>query len=263
MESSETKYKFGRKSRQFNPRIPHFSALRMGATALPPPPVLIDYTKLMPANFGMMLNDNLGDCTCAAYYHARQVWSFNAGGTEITESDLNVERMYLEACGYNPIIPGPGPGGDEQSVLSYLLNTGAPVGTLGRARDKILAFLEVDPTNIVDVKQTIYECGVAYIGFPVPQNVSYDNPVWDYDPSAPMTGDGHAVVLVGYDEQGATAISWGKLYKLTWAFITNIVDEVYAIVDNSWVSAKGTTPAGLTLAQIQAQMQALKTSGFP
>jgi hypothetical protein len=37
----------------------------------------------------------------------------------------------------------------------------------------------------------LYICGVAYIGFPVPSNLSPGNPVWDYDPAAPMTDEGH------------------------------------------------------------------------
>jgi len=214
----------------------------------------------MPPDFGMFLNDELGDCTVASYYHARQIWTFYGQGIEVTEPNSDVERMYIEACNYNPLFGGPGEGGVEQDVLNYLLNTGAPVGPLGQNRDKILAFIEIDPTNTDDVKRCIYECGVAYIGFPVPSNVSYDNPVWDFIPSAKMTGDGHAVVLAGYDENGAIAISWGKLFTLTWAFITNMVDEVYAIADRSWIMAKGTTPAGMSISQLENLMQALKES---
>ena len=139
---------------------------------------------------------------------------------------------------------------------------GAPIGTQGQ-RDKILAFVEVDPRNTEDVMRTIFDCGVAYIGFPVPSNVTYENPVWDYDPDATMTDDGHAVVLVGYNDEGAVAISWGQRYTLTWAFINKIVDEVYAIADGSWINAGGNTPASMTLEQMEAQMEAIKESSGP
>jgi len=260
MTPSGTLHQFGRSARTFDPRVPHLSALTAGKK-LPAPPASIDYVAKMPANFGMMLNDNLGDCTCAAYYHARQVWTFVGQGAEVTEPDPDVGELYVQACGYDPSKPGPGPGGNEQHVLSFLLNTGAPIGAGGQQRDKILAFVEVDHRNTDDVKRTIDECGVAYIGFPVPSNVSYDNRIWDYDPSVPMTKEGHAVVLAGYDAKAATAISWGRLYTVTWSFITNIVDEIYAIADRSWVEKTGKTPAGLTLAQLEAQMQAIK--GLP
>ncbi len=76
---------------------------------LPPPPAAVDYTKGMPTDLGMMLNDSLGDCTCAAYYHARQVWTFNTGKM-VTEPDGDVEDLYVKACGYDPRKGGEGPG---------------------------------------------------------------------------------------------------------------------------------------------------------
>ena len=256
----QIKHHFGRTPRSFNPRVPHLSALLAGKK-LPAPPASVDNTAGMPANFGMMLNDTLGDCTCAAYYHARQVWTYKAQKKEDTEPNKDVELLYEQACGYNPAQGGEGPGGNEQTVLTFLLNTGAPTGPTGAQRDKILAFVEVDPRNTLDIKRTIYDCGVVYIGFPVPSNIvppGQDPPaVWDYDPNAQMTGEGHAVVLVGYNANGAEVISWGQRYTMTWAFVNNIVDEAYAIADRSWVEATGKTPANMTPAQLEQQMQAL------
>ena len=252
--------RFGRTPRAFNPRVAHYSALASGVN-LTPAPASVDYTAGMPDDLGMMLNNNLGDCTCAAYYHARQVWSYQAGRNELTEPDPDVQELYVEACGYDPTVPGPGPGGNAQAFLTYLLKYGAPLGADGSVRDKIVAFVEVDSRNVDDIKRTIYDCGVVYIGFAVPSNVAYSNRVWDYDPSASMTIEGHAVVLAGYDASGATAISWGRRYTLTWNFVVQIVDEAYAIADQTWIEATGSTPAGMTPTQLQAQMEALKTSG--
>ena len=146
--------------------------------------------------------------------------------------------------------------------LTYLLNSGAPYGPTGKSRHKILGFVEVDPRNIDDVKSTIDDCGVAYIGFNVPQNImpqGGDPPsTWTVDPSNSKIIGGHAVVLPGYDAQGAIVVSWGQLYKMTWPFFSKFVDEVYGIADSTWVDAGGKTPGGMTLAQLEAQMQALK-----
>lgn len=256
--------KLGRLKRTYDPRIPHMSALLAGKS-LPPPPPSQDYTKgnpLAPNNFGMMMNDTLGDCTCAAFYHAIQIWTSAANNQPLTEPDKDVEQLYIQACGYKPSQGGEGPGGNEQHVLKYLLRTGAPMGPTGAQRDKIVGFVEVDPRNLQDVKSTINSCGVAYIGFNVPQNIMPPNAdppaVWTVDPANSKIIGGHAVVLPGYDADGAIVISWGQIYKMTWEFFGKFVDEVYAIADNSWVSAKGTTPAGLTLQELEAQMQALK-----
>jgi hypothetical protein len=255
--------KLGRTHRTYDPRIPHLSALLAGQT-LQPPPAFVDWTEGMPRQLGMMLNDTLGDCTCAAFYHALQVWSFNAAGVGDmdTECDADVEKLYILACGYNPRLPGEGPGGNEQKVLTYVLRSGAPTGPNGQTRNRIAAFVEVDPRNTDDVKRIIAECGVAYIGFNVPQNImpqgSPPPAVWDVGAGDPPIIGGHAVVLPGYDANGVKVISWGQYYTMTWAFFAKYVDEVYAIADQTWIDAKGATPGGLTLDELKMQMQTLR-----
>jgi len=256
--------KLGRLPRTFEPGVPHMSALTAGQV-LPPPPPEKDWTKGMPANLGMMLNDTLGDCTCAAVYHAIQVWSFNAARAIDTEPDRDVEALYIDACGYNPKVRGEGPGGNEQKVLTYLVKKGAPTGPAGQTRHTIAAFVEVDPRNVDDVKRTILDCGVAYIGLNVPEFILPPEPaqtplVWDVQNTMTKIVGGHAVVLAGYTAAGARLISWGSYYTMTWAFFAKYVDEVYAIADRSWIGAKRTSPGGLSLAQLQAQMKALSGS---
>ena len=48
--------------------------------------------------------------------------------------------------------------------------------------------------------------------------------------------------------------------SVTWNFVIQIVDEAYGIADQSWIDATESTPAGMTLTQLQAQMEALRTS---
>jgi hypothetical protein len=220
----------------------------------------------MPGDLGMLLNDKLLNCTCAAFYHALQVWSFNAAGKSaadmVTVSDANVTQLYRLACGYDPKHSGEGPGGKGQHVLKYLLNHGAPIGQ--RRRNKILAYIEVDPRQIDDVKRAINDCGLVYVGFHVPNFLGPQNrdlpKVWDVDPANRKIIGGHAVVLPGYDEHTVDVISWGRFYKMTWKFFRKYVDEVYAIADRAWIAATRKTPAGLTLRELKMQMQALRES---
>ena len=237
----------------------------MAGKALEPVVPAVDYTQGMPANLGVMQNDTLGDCTCAAYYHAIQVWSFNSEHTIDTEPDVDVVDLYEQACGYKPSQGGEGPGGNEQHVLTYILRKGAPYGLNGQQRHNIIAFVEVDVTNIDNVKRSIHDRGVAYIGFNVPQYIMPPDEeplkVWDVNPKADDTiVGGHAVVLAGYDANGARVISWGQYYTMTWAFFEKFVDEAYAIADAGWITKFNTTPGGLTLQQLEQAMQALKGS---
>ncbi len=257
-----TSFRLGRLARTFDPRVPQMHELLQ---AVPPPPFppALDYTKGMPANLGLMRNGDLGDCTCAAFYHALQVWSFNARHTVDTEPDNDVVLLYEQACGYNPKQGGEGPGGVEQHVLSFLLNTGAPYGSNGSQRHKIAGFVEVKVNEINSIKATIDCCGVCYIGFKVPQYIMPKGQlplaVWDVNPRGDNTIiGGHAVVLAGYDAHGARLISWGGYYTMTWAFFEKFVDEAYALVDAEWMESTGKCPMGLTMQQIEQAMQFLR-----
>jgi hypothetical protein len=256
-----TAYKLGRLARSHDPRIPKLQSLLHGR-ALPTPPLQVDYTKNMPSNLGALRNDVLGDCTCAAFYHALQVWSFNAQREFDAEPDLDVVDLYEQACGYNPEQAGEGPGGNEQSVLTYLLNNGAPTGPDGSRRQRISGFAEVDVKNIDSVKSTIQDCGVAYIGFNVPQYIMPKGQpplsLWDVNAGADNTIiGGHAAVLAGYNASGARVISWGQYYTMTWAFFERFADEAYALIDADWVASTGRSPAGLSMQKLEQAMQPL------
>ena len=250
----------GRKPRRFNPSIPHLSA-HLATRALSAPPASVDWTQGLPSDLGAMLNNKLNDCSCAAFYHALQVWSFTAtGGTLDTEPDSNVQALYSAVSGYKPSDPAPGPACDEQAVLTYLAQTGAPVGADGAGRNKLAAFFEIDCRNLGDVKRTIAEFGVAYIGIGMPAYIHTDPmpQVWDVETRNDKVIGGHAVILAGYDAQGAKLISGGKIYTMTWGFFSKYTDEAYALADEAWINAKGVTPGGLTLDALKQQMRGLK-----
>lgn len=262
------KFKFGRLPRKRNPAVPHFSALTAGAK-LPSPPASVDYTAGMPANLGLFGNDSLGDCTCAAIMHAIQVWTFNAQGKMEIDPDQDAVLLYEQACGYNPSAPaqdGQNPtdqGGDEQSVLTFVMLSGAPVGQDGISRHRIAAFVEIDPRNPDDVKLAIATGGLVYLGFEVPDYMpEAAGSTWDVQPgpNANIVG-GHAVIAAGYDANGLDIISWGAKYRMTWAFWSEFVDEAYLLADQSWIESTGKSPAGLSLADLETQMQALNDPG--
>jgi len=258
--------RFGRQARAFDTRIPHMSALRFGfgKPAIPLPPAK-DYSHGL-SGFGMMLNDRISDCTCAAYYHARQVWSYNSTGKMMTEPDSDVEKLYAWVTGYKPKAKAGNPlenptdrGAKVQDILRYLYRTGAPLGSTGSSRDKILGYVEVDPSIPADMKRTIFECGVAYIGFVVPAGWIESSPprLWDAKPGDPRSKEGHSVILAGYDTDGYVAISWGEKYKMTSAFVSEFVDEAYAIADRKWFNHTGQLPLGMDRGQLETIMQHL------
>lgn len=238
------------------------SALVAGRT-IALPPASCDYTVGLPASLGMMGNDSLGDCTCAALGHALQVWSANANPPIDTEPDANIISLYSQACGYQGNA-ATDQGGVEQDVLTYAILSGIPVGNGGAQRHRITAFVEVDTRNLDDVKIAINDCGVCYIGFNVPSYLPMTpGTPWDVQPSADFTiVGGHAVVLAGYNDatQMFKLISWGAVYEMTYAFFQEFCDEAYAIADADWIKATGTSPGGLSITDLETQMQAIKSA---
>jgi hypothetical protein len=206
--------KLGRRPRAYNPAIPHLSALLAGKRrSLAPPPAVVDYTATLPTDLTMMGNDRLGDCTCAALGHALQVWTANANPPIDTEPEQNIIALYAGACGYKPSDTSTDQGGVEQDVLTYAMLSGIPIND-GAARHRVVAFVEVDPSNIADVKMTIADCGVAYIGFDIPDYAMASiGQLWDVLPGKAKMVGGHAVVLAGYDTVGPTCITWGRACK--------------------------------------------------
>lgn len=253
--------RYGRLPRKRNPRIPHYSALVAGAAQAAPPPSINYATSLPATGLGMFGNDSLGDCTCAAIYHAIQVWSAAAQGRTDTEADQDAVLLYQDACGYVPGQPKTDQGGVEQDVLSYVMLSGAPVGPSGGDRHRIAAFVELDPRNFDDIKLAIVDGGLAYIGFNVPSYLpEAAGSIWDVQSNAASWSivGGHAVIAAGYDADGLTIISWGAKYRMTWAFWSEFVDEAYLLADADWIRSTGSTPAGVTLEELETLMSALR-----
>ena len=212
------------------------------------PPESCDWTRGV-LEWGMMLNDKLGCCTIAGVAHAIQVWSMNAG-TETTLPDSTVLNYYEKWDGYVVGDPNTDEGGIELDVL----NNWRKQGFSGHS---LLAFADPDVKNINEVKQSISLFGGSSIGLQVPQSVmdSNDDPTISWD----VTGDdsdcgGHCVYAVSYDANTVGVISWGKVYKMTWRFWLEFVDEAHALLSPDFIAQNGLDPQGFNLSQLQADL---------
>ena len=222
-------------------------------TALAPPPPAKDWTAGQ-SNWGVMLNNSLGDCTIAGAAHAIQVWSKNSL-TESTVTDADVLAAYEAWDGYNPANPATDNGGIELNVLNNWRN-------LGLAGHKLTAFASVTPSNQTEVQQAINLFGGVYIGVSLPITAQSQN-IWDVDltrgvQSEPGSWGGHCVFVVAYDQTGLTCITWGTLKKMTWAFWHNYCDEAYALFGQDWVNAKSMAPSGFDAEQLLADLSAIR-----
>lgn len=212
--------------------------------SLPAPPASVDWTAGL-TSFGMMLNDNLGDCTCAAVGHAIQIWSANVAGLIIqTISDETVLKLYEQSCGYNPADPNSDQGGVEVDVLNFWRKN--PQET-----HRLLAYADPDPGNIEHIKTSIALFGGVYIGLQLPITASNQvGSTWaivgnpEHDPeSMPGSWGGHAVYVCGYTPSELTCITWGRQQKMTWDFWRAYCDESHTLLGGWWITHR-TTPSG-------------------
>jgi hypothetical protein len=230
------------------------------AVVLPATPPTADFYSAVPA-WPMYENDSLGDCTCAAPGHMVQAWSAAAGAMK-TMDDADVVRMYWETG--DPAADSGSAGGptdtgrNEMSVLDYWRKQGIGAGQTWV--DKITAYAGVEASNLDLVKAAIALFGGVYIGVALPLTAQGQS-VWDVvdEPGRDEPGSwgGHAVNIVGYDEDEFVLVTWGGLMRMTVAFFEKYVDEVYAVLSPDFLGGEGHSPAGFDLVALEADLSAL------
>jgi hypothetical protein len=202
-------------------------AAYLPAKRIPVPDTIDNYSCVK--NWGMMRNDVAGDCTCAAAGHAIQAWTA-MNGRELVLSDEEIIKAYSAVSGYDPATGANDNGAVEADVLHYWMNTGF-------GGHKLDNYAVIETRSRYQMKLAMFLFGDAYTGIALPlsaQQQSIWTSVHGEDSEAGSWG-GHAVPLVGYDENTATCITWGAPLKMTWAFQRRYMDEAYAPLSVDWV----------------------------
>lgn len=245
------RFRLGKKAARHDPRT-----LRLAryVASLPPPPSAADWTGPIGNGWGMMKNDVLGDCTCAAAGHLIQLWTTQAAPPGIVVPDEDVVAFYSQVSGYTPSDPSTDEGAVEIEVLNSWRNLGVP-----NVGHKIAAYAAVNLRNPDEVRQTINLFGGIYLGVALPISAQ-NQATWDLVSGATAQAGswgGHAVPAMAYDEKGLTVITWGAKLKMSWAFLAAYADEGYAIITPDWIKADGLSPSGLDLAALQSDLVAV------
>jgi hypothetical protein len=220
--------------------------LSVGKLPVPPTHNAWEYAVKVP--YGMMMNDTVGDCTCASAGHMIQAWTAN-NNNAITISDDDVVKAYSAVSGYKPGDESTDVGSTGLDVLNYWKSTGV-------AGHKILGFATLDTQNVEQLKAAIYLFGGIYTGFQFPQYAMGQNN-WVVESKDTQIIGGHAVPYFGYGRGGATCVTWGKTQPASWEFFITYTDEAYAVVSQEWVNAVSQkAPSGLDLQTLLTDLQA-------
>ncbi len=230
--------------------------------AAPRPPVKAGYINKV-SKWPMHLNDTLGDCVIAAMAHMVEQWTAYSGNPVII-TDGVVEQTYERVGGYNPGDPTTDQGCDMLTALRFWRKKGLD-------GHKIAAFVKVNPMNQLEMEQAVYLFGNLFAGLALPltaQLTDSDPQVWQCPPEGP-TGDGtvgswggHCVPIVGYSNDpkghpGTKIITWGAPVSMTWTFLRQYCDELWAVLSPDWFTSAGEAPNGFNLAQLKADLVAI------
>jgi hypothetical protein len=240
--------KLGKLAPKHDPRTLHL-ANYLDTEKLPTIPKLFDWSGKV-AQWGMLANDRLGDCTCASAGHLIETWTANAS-TEIVPSDADIIAAYSAVSGYDPATGENDNGAVELDVLNYWRRTGI-------ANHKIFAYAACEPRNHSHVKAAVYLFGGCYIGLALPlsaQNQAvWSVPSWGlYGSGRPGSWGGHAVNVVAYDQHFLTVVTWGALQRMTWGFWDHYTDESYAVLSQDFING-GIAPNAIDWASLQKDL---------
>lgn len=199
------------------------------------------------ASWPMYANDRLGDCTCAAVAHMEEAWSANAGRAE-TPVEHEVIDLYWAT----------GPEDDGRyclDILNYWQKTGF-------RKERIRAFVQIDPHKREHVALACWMFGGVYVGLALPLSAQAQTDEWKVSHGSKAergSWGGHCVNLVDYLSHGPVCVTWGRLMPMTWAFLETYCDEAYAVISPDWVDDGRAAPSGFALAQLEQDLAAIES----
>jgi len=215
---------------------------------LPDPPDAVDWSS-GGTDWGMMLNDSLGDCAIAGPGHLIMARTLAAGKLFIPPDDA-ILQAYSDVSGYDPATGANDNGCCLLDVMNYWRKTGI-------AGDKIGAFVEAD--TLREIKQTVQIFEGSVLGLTLPVSAQGQS-VWeDVGDNDGGVWGGHCVLGLVYDPEYLTVVTWGGLMKASWPFIAKYLMESRATIDQDMLSGD-TSPSGFDSRGLQEALNELCNS---
>lgn len=221
--------KLGKNPAKFDSTVPHLLSLSLDTSIVPQ--TLEEYKKIQ--YWPVLLNDQIGDCTIAGIGHIIQYWNTVGKLSFPVMTDLEANTFYQIIGGYIPGNTATDNGCVELDVLNYFNTNGIMAASQLIKIDK---FLSLTPSNIEQIKASVFHLGNCYIGLNLPQS-ALQTTSWDVVPNSPVAG-GHAVCVVGYDDtkQVLYIVSWGCVIPMSYQFLTTYCDESWSLYSTDWIN---------------------------
>lgn len=246
--------KLGKKPATHDPRdlqLAHY----LDAAALPKRPKVFGHEQFVGADaWGMLGNDNYGDCVFAGAAHETMLWTAEVG-QPAQFTDKAVLSDYSALTGFDPRDPDTDQGTDMREAANYRRSRG--IIDAGGKRHKIGAYVALEPGNWQHLLDALYLFGAVGIGIEFPQSAMDQfnaGKPWTVVKRSPIEG-GHYVPLVA--RRGDTRlVTWGQTQRMSQAFYLQYCDEAYAYLSPDMLTG-GKSPEGFDLAALTADLKAV------
>lgn len=249
--------KFGKKPARPDSVTFKFSAF-FDKTRLPTPPAIFGHYRQIHTSWGMLGNDEYGDCVWAGAAHETMLWTAEAG-RQVGITTNNVLDAYTDVTGFDPKDPSSDQGTDMQMAASYRRKTGI-MDAMG-VRHRIDSYVALTRGDISDLMISTYLFGATGVGvlFPKSAMSQFENgQVWSVVDSDPTPEDGHYIPVLGRNSAGnILCVTWGRLQAMTPEWYTKYNDESIAYVSLEPLTTRLVSPEGFDIAALRYDLKAL------
>jgi hypothetical protein len=232
----------------------------LDAAQIPPAPAEFGHETLFGAkDWGMLGNDEWGDCAWAGPAHETMLLS-TEGGHPAAFTTAGVLSDYAAGTGFDPNAGPSGhnptdKGSNVRTVLQYRRKTG--IVDAAEKRHKIGAFVKLEPKNLTHVYQAMYLFQTVGIGIEFPgsamEQFNAGKP-WSVVAGAQVEG-GHYICCVA-KRKNIDIVTWGALQQMTVEFFEKYCDEAWAYISTEDLS-KEVNPDGFNLSQLKEDLAKL------
>lgn len=220
-------YKLGKKPARPN-AVTFKMAKYINARKLPRPPLEFGHDNLV-RDWGMLANDDYGDCVLAGAAHETMLFALAGQRGEVRFTDQAVLADYSAITGFRPEDPDSDQGTDMQMAASYRRHTG--IVDANGIRHKIAAYIALERGDFEQLCLATWLFGAVGVGLQLP-----DYAVDQFDQHRPWTAEhrgeidgGHYVPVVA--RRGLImCVTWGRLQGMTRNFYETYNDESIAYV---------------------------------
>lgn len=248
-------YKLGKTPARINSVHLKLATYLDTAAILPKIPAAFGHENLVP-EFGMLGNDQVGDCVWAGAAHETMLWCREAG-RDTTFSNGSVLSDYSKVTGYNPDDPSTDQGTDMQVAASYRRRIGI-LDAAGR-RHRVGAYVALTTGDPDQLAAAAYIFGSVGVGIRFPDYAMDEfnaGKPWAVRHGVPKIEGGHYIPVCGRGANGNFhVITWGKVQQMTEGFYRRYCDEAIVYFSEEFLTS-GHSPEGFDRAQLLTDLQA-------